>query len=224
MSTPPAPLVIVTEETHGAEAPLAQPAERAGSASAPRAGKHKAKKPKHKAKKPRHKAGGARHSVRRTRSSREARGGRRAGRGQQATRHSLRPGRSCRCAARRRQVIGRRFHLWLLCGCLVLAGCVAAPAAASAAFGFKSIQMSIQQALSTTPETVEVLGPPDFQAGSHPYQVTISEEFNSFVDAEDIPEPEGLVKDLEHRTPARPDRQCQRSAPMPDGGVREQRA
>lgn len=92
VSAPPASLAIVTEETHGAEAPPAQPADSAGSASAPRASKHRAKKPsKHRAKKPKHKAG-ARRSARRTRSSRGARGRRRSGLGRQAARHSLRPG------------------------------------------------------------------------------------------------------------------------------------
>jgi hypothetical protein len=99
-------------------------------------------------------------------------------------------------------MIGRRIHLWLLCASLALAGCAAAPAAASAAFGLKSFHVSYQQALSTTPETVEVLGPPDFQAGSHPYQMTVSEEFNSFIDAEGTPKPEGLVKDINIEFPS----------------------
>jgi hypothetical protein len=86
VSAPPAPLTIVTEETHGAEAPPAQPTDSAGSASAPRGGKHKGKKAGHKTKKPRHKAG-ARRSAHRARGSGEARGGPRAGRGRQAGRH-----------------------------------------------------------------------------------------------------------------------------------------
>ena len=98
-------------------------------------------------------------------------------------------------------MIARRLRLWLLCACVPLAGCAAAPAAASAAFGLKSFQMSIQQAPSTTPATVEAPGPPDFQAGSHPYQITVSEEFNSFVDAEGTPKPEGLPKDFDIELP-----------------------
>ncbi len=98
-------------------------------------------------------------------------------------------------------MIGRRSHRWLLCACLAVGGCAAAPAAASAAFGLKSFQISIQRAPSVTPETVETPGPPDFQAGSHPYQMTISEEMNSFVDAEGTPKPEGLPKDLDIKLP-----------------------
>jgi hypothetical protein len=98
-------------------------------------------------------------------------------------------------------MIGRRSHRWLLCACLALVGCAAAPAAASAAFGLKSFQMSLQRAPSVTPKTVETLGPPDFQAGSHPYQMTISEGLNTYVDAEGTPEPEGLLKDLDIKLP-----------------------
>ncbi len=80
VSAPPEPLTIVTEETHGAEALLAQPT--AAPPPALPAGRHKTKKPAHKAR--------ARHSARKAKSSRSHRGRRRVGRGQQAARHSVR--------------------------------------------------------------------------------------------------------------------------------------
>jgi hypothetical protein len=99
-------------------------------------------------------------------------------------------------------MIGRRSPRWLLCACLALAGCAATPAAASAAFGLKSFHVSFQQAPATTPETAEALGPPDSQAGSHPYQVTIGEEFNSFLDSEAKLQSEGSVKDIDMQLPS----------------------
>jgi hypothetical protein len=80
VSSPPAPVTIVTEEAHGAETLPVQPADLPVS-------KHK------KAKKPRHKAN-ARPSAHRARRSRRHHGGRRAERGRQKTaaRHSLKAG------------------------------------------------------------------------------------------------------------------------------------
>ncbi len=99
-------------------------------------------------------------------------------------------------------MIGHRLHLWLSFACLTLAGCAAVPAAASAAFGLKSFHVSYQDAPPTTPETAEAPGPPDLQAGSHPYQMTVNEEFNSFVDAQNTPKPEGLVKNIDIELPS----------------------
>ncbi len=99
----------------------------------------------------------------------------------------------------------RRSYMWLLYVCLAVAGCAMVPAPASAtpaAFGLKSFQVFYQQALSTTPETVETLGPPDSKAGSHPYQLTINEEFNTFLDAEGTLKPDGLVKDVDIELPS----------------------
>ncbi len=90
---------------------------------------------------------------------------------------------------------------WVLCACLALSGCAVAPAAASAAFGLKSFRASFQQAPATAPETAETLGPPDLQAGSHPYQITVEEEFNSVLNSELEPEPEGSVKDIDISLP-----------------------
>ncbi|HXB66190.1 MAG TPA: hypothetical protein VNV42_15070 [Solirubrobacteraceae bacterium] len=98
-------------------------------------------------------------------------------------------------------MIGRRSLRWLLGACLVIVGCASMPAAASAAFGLKSFQVSYQQPPASTPETAEAPGPPDFQAGSHPYQVTISEEFNTFLNSEFQLEPEGSVKDIDMQLP-----------------------
>ncbi len=93
-------------------------------------------------------------------------------------------------------MIAGRSLRWLLCSCLALVGCALAPAAASAAFGLKSFEASFQQAPAAPPETAEAPGPPDFQAGSHPYQVSIKEVFNTFLDSELEPLPDGTVKDI----------------------------
>ncbi len=93
-------------------------------------------------------------------------------------------------------MIAGRSPRSLLCTCLALMACAATPAAASGAFGLKSFHASFQQAPTSTPETAETPGPPDFQAGSHPYQVTIKEEFNTFLNSELEAQPEGMVKDI----------------------------
>lgn len=98
-------------------------------------------------------------------------------------------------------MIDRRSFRWLLWAGLVLASCAAAPATASAAFGLKSFHASFQEAPTTPPETAEAPGPPDSQAGSHPYQVTIGEEFNSFLNSELKLQPEEAVKDINIELP-----------------------
>ncbi len=95
VTAPPAPLTIVTEETHGAEVSSAQPAN--DPSPAPRTDEQKAKKPKHKHSAKRRSStkdkSSARRAARRGRRSRRARRGRRVGSGQQATSRSQPSGR-----------------------------------------------------------------------------------------------------------------------------------
>ncbi len=80
--------------------------------------------------------------------------------------------------------------------CVLVAGCVAMTSSAYASFGFKSVQTSFNQAPPAGAEP-GTPGPPDFQAGSHPYQLTTNFTFNT-TSEEHL---EGSVKDLRIELP-----------------------
>lgn len=69
-------------------------------------------------------------------------------------------------------------------------------ATAQASFGFESTEFSINSALPPGAEPGAV-GPPQLQAGSHPYAVKFAFEFNQTINSEGNPEPDEAAKDLE---------------------------
>jgi hypothetical protein len=97
-------------------------------------------------------------------------------------------------------VIVRRPFVWLLSVCAAIAGCAALPSPSSASFGTHSLEASFEQArLAGTGS--EVPGPPDLQAGSHPYQFTAKFAFNTAIDKQGETLPEGSVKDVRFELP-----------------------
>jgi hypothetical protein len=89
------------------------------------------------------------------------------------------------------------LHIFrLLVGmCCVVLACLAMATSAYASFGLQSFNFSVNEAppVGSEPGT---LGPPDVQAGSHPFQMTTSFSMNQTTDSEEKPISEGAVKDV----------------------------
>ncbi len=90
--------------------------------------------------------------------------------------------------------------VWAASMCIAIAGCAAAAAPAAASFGLSSFAASFNQAPLAGAEA-ETLGPPDLQAGSHPYQFTVALTFNASADAKGETLPEGAAKDIQIELP-----------------------
>jgi hypothetical protein len=89
-----------------------------------------------------------------------------------------------------------RRSSWLLGACIVVACCTTMTAPAYAAFGLKSFAASFDEApLAGSPPGT--LGPPDSQAGSHPYQFTARFAFNTTTNAHGEAIPAESVKNLQ---------------------------
>ncbi|MGN6255555.1 MAG: hypothetical protein ACTHO8_11340 [Solirubrobacterales bacterium] len=85
---------------------------------------------------------------------------------------------------------------------VVLVAALAVPAAvAHASLGFESTEFSIYSAPRPEAEPGSV-GPPQLQAGSHPYEARFSFAFNQTTDSEGQPVPDEAAKDLEVDLPA----------------------
>ena len=72
--------------------------------------------------------------------------------------------------------------------------------AAGASFGIRSLEVSYSEASPSGPKA-EALGPPDFQAGSHPYQFTTNIAFNTTTKAGAEPVVEGSAKNVQIEFP-----------------------
>ncbi len=89
---------------------------------------------------------------------------------------------------------------WLLGACIAVAGCATMTSPAYASFGLKSFAASFNEAppSGAAPGT---LGPPDFQAGSHPYQFTASFAFNTTTNSHGEAIPVESVKGVQVELP-----------------------
>jgi hypothetical protein len=86
--------------------------------------------------------------------------------------------------------------------CLVAIAVLAASATiASASFGLQSLEFSLDSAPPAGAEPGAV-GPPQLQAGSHPYRLRLAFSFNQGVDASGGPVAEGAIKDMRVDLPA----------------------
>lgn len=97
-------------------------------------------------------------------------------------------------------MILRRPFMQLLGLCVVVAGCSTMPSSASASFGIHSFAASFNQAPLAGMEP-GAPGPPDFQAGSRPYQFTASFALNSTTNSQGETIPDGSVKDIQFELP-----------------------
>ena len=88
----------------------------------------------------------------------------------------------------------------LLGMCIALVGCATVASPAYASFGLRSLEASFDQA-PPPGSPLETLGPPDLQAGSHPYQFTASFAFNMTTNSRGEALPDESVKDLQIELP-----------------------
>jgi hypothetical protein len=97
-------------------------------------------------------------------------------------------------------MIPRRISEWLLCVCVVVAGCATMTSAAHASLGLKSFAASFNGAppAGSPPDT---LGAPDFQAGSHPYQFTASFAFDTTTNSHGEAIPEESAREVQIELP-----------------------
>ena len=79
-------------------------------------------------------------------------------------------------------------------------GATVASSPAAASFGIRSFEASYTEA-PLPGAGAEALGPPDFTAGSHPYQFTAKFAFNTKVNAQNEPVVEGYAKNLQIKLP-----------------------
>lgn len=91
----------------------------------------------------------------------------------------------------------RRLSRWLLAAVVVVAGCATMTSSAGASFGIQSFEAHYSQG----PLTGEMPGPPDFQAGSHPYEFTTNIVFNTTKNAKGETVPDGFAKNVQVRLP-----------------------
>jgi hypothetical protein len=84
--------------------------------------------------------------------------------------------------------------------CVVAGVCATAASPAVASFGIHSFEASYSEAPLAGAEA-EAVGPPDFQAGSHPYQFTAKVAFNTKTNAEGEPVVDGYAKDVQIKLP-----------------------
>jgi hypothetical protein len=95
----------------------------------------------------------------------------------------------------------RRRSEVALVACLVAGiGAAVAAAPAAASFGIRSFEASYTEAPLAGAEA-KALGPPDFTAGSHPYQFTANFTFNTKAKKSGEPVPDGFAKNLEIKLP-----------------------
>lgn len=87
----------------------------------------------------------------------------------------------------------------VLCAAVAMLALPPAPAA-RAALGFQSVEFSIDSAPHPGSEPGAV-GPPQLQAGSHPYQVDIAFVLNQLTGPQGEPVPDGSLKDLQIELP-----------------------
>jgi hypothetical protein len=93
-----------------------------------------------------------------------------------------------------------RASTQLLGVCIALAGCATVASPAYASFGLRTLAASFDQA-PPPGSSLETLGPPDLQAGSHPYQFTASFAFNTTTNSRGEVLPDESVKDLQIELP-----------------------
>lgn len=94
----------------------------------------------------------------------------------------------------------RRRAIVAVCAAAAVLVAMLAPAA-RASLGFRSLDFSIDSAPPAGAEP-GAGGPPQVQAGSHPYQVNIDFAFDQTTDPQGEPAPDGAVKDLRIEFPA----------------------
>jgi hypothetical protein len=82
-----------------------------------------------------------------------------------------------------------------ICAAAIALSLAASPSVAEAAFGFESASVSINSAPPPGAEPGEV-GPPQLEAGSHPYQMKLAFAFNRTTNSEGETTPDKSLKDL----------------------------